>query len=362
MVKGLKELCEEILDTDACTACGTCLCLCPQIVSIEDRIAVIGDCRIEFGRCYRYCPRTDPDPEIGNNLFGDAGYGGAVGPYLDYCVARSTLPDKKGAFQCGGVVSALMMQAMEEGLIDRAVVTKAVSNFPVPFTVQSKKEIINAAGSKFAMSPTNKEANKSAMNAENRIGVVALPCQALGLRKKQLLPRNDGIAEGTIGLIIGLFCTWALSQQGWRSLVNRYIGGAKIRKIDIPPPPANVMEITTSRKRYTIPLDQVRQYVRPGCKVCLDMAAENADISVGMVEGQEGYNTVIVRTELGKYLIDSAIRSGYIQTGQLDEERWKHLNEASIDKKKRAVAEAENRGEPLPYYGRMVKLKEKISR
>lgn len=111
MDKGLKELREEILDTDACTACGTCLYLCPQIVSIEDRIAAIGDCRIESGRCYRYCPRTDPDPEIGNKLFGDAGYGGAVGPYLEYCVGRSTLSDKKGAFQYGGIVSALMMQA-----------------------------------------------------------------------------------------------------------------------------------------------------------------------------------------------------------------------------------------------------------
>jgi len=362
MGKSLKELRDEILGSDACTACGTCVSLCPNIVSIEDRIAVIADCDIESGRCYRYCPRTTPEHEIGTKLFGDAGYSGAVGPYFDYYAARSTLSHKEAAFQYGGVISALMLRAMEEGLINRAVVTKAVSNLPVTVTVQSKKGIINAAGSKFALSPTNKEANKAATHTENRIGVVALPCQATGLRKRQLLPRDDSVAEGEVTLILGLFCTWALGQQGWLSVVKKHIGDAKVKRIDIPPPPANVMEITTNRKSYEIPLDEVRGYIRPGCKVCLDMAAENADLSVGMVEGREGFNAVIVRTELGKRLIESAIKSGYIQTDQLDNERWKHLIEASLDKKKRAIAEAENRGESLPYYSRIIELKEKISR
>jgi len=361
MGKGLKELREEVLDTDACTACGTCLYLCPQIISIGDRIAAIADCRIESGSCYKYCPRTAWELNSGNDLFGDAGYGGAVGPYLEYCVARSTLPDGKGAFQYGGVVSVLMMQAMDDGLIDRAIVTKAVSNLPVPVTVQSEKGIINAAGSKFALSPTNKEANRSAMIPETRLGAVVLPCQATGLRKKQLLPRDDGIAEGKTVFSLGLFCTWALSQKGWRALMDKYLGNSRVKRIDVPPPPANVMEITTGRKMHTISLDEVRQYVPPGCKVCLDMTAENADISVGMVEGREEYNTVIIRTELGQSLLKKAVAARCLELGKLDNERWNHLNEASISKKKRAIEEAESRGGSLPYYLRIIDLKQKIA-
>ncbi len=357
MGKGLKELREEILDTDACTACGTCLSLCPQIISIEDRIAVLADCCVESGRCYRYCPRTAPDSAVGNRLFGDAGYGGAIGPYLDYCVARSTLSDRLGSVQYGGVASSVITYAMRAGLIDRAIVTKAVSNLPVPVTVQTKREIIDAAGSKFALSPTNKQVNKSAMTRETRLGVVVLPCQATGLKKRQLLARNEGVAEGQIALSVGLFCAWAVHQKGWRSLMTKYIGGTKIKRVDIPPPPANVMHITTSRKRHMIPLDEVRQHVRPGCKVCLDMTAENADVSVGMVEGRQGYNTVIIRTERGQSLFYGAQASGYLDLARLDDGRWKHLNEASMTKKRRAIEEAENRGGGLPYYRRIIGLK-----
>ena len=198
MAKGLKELRDEVLGSDACTRCGTCVSLCPNLISIEDRIAVIGECDIEPCRCYRYCPRTAPEQEIKSNLFGDAGYGGAVGPYLDYCAAQNTGFRHEATFQYGGVISALLVEAMEKDLINRAVVTKAVSNLPVPVSVESKEGIIKAAGSKFALSPTNREANKATLPSENRIGVVALPCQATGLRKKQLLPRDDGIAEGKV--------------------------------------------------------------------------------------------------------------------------------------------------------------------
>jgi coenzyme F420 hydrogenase subunit beta len=360
MDKGLKELREEVLETDSCTACGTCVDLCPQIISIEDRIGVLGECRLTSGRCYWYCPRTDPDPRIADALFGDAGYGGGIGPYHEYCMSRNTLYLKDAPFQYGGVVSALMIQGIEEGLVDRAVVTRAVSNRPVPITVWGRRGIIDAAGSKFALAPTNKEVNRSGMDAGSRIGAVALPCQALGLRKKQLLPRDDGIAEGRIELIIGLFCTWALSQEGWLSLIARHVGDADIRRIDIPPPPANRVEIIAGGHKHVVSLDEVKPFVRPGCKVCLDMTAENADISVGMVEGRGEYDTVIVRTEVGKRLLHHAVASGRIEIAALDEERWSHLSEASIDKKKRAVVEAEKRTEPVPYYRRIVSLRNRI--
>lgn len=359
MTKGLKQLQEEILGTDACTGCGTCV-LCPHLVSIDDRIAVVGDCDIEYGRCYRYCPRTPPDQNIAGKLFGDEGFCGPVGPFVGYCAARSALSDGPGGFQYGGIVSALMVQAIKDGLINRAVVTRAVSNVPMPVTVQSDKEIINAAGSKFALSPTNREANRSTKDPESRIGVVALPCQVTGLRKRQLMPPNDGIAEGKIELIIGLFCTWALSQEGWRSLIRRYAGGAHVTSMDIPPPPATTMEIGTNTERYCISLNDVMAHVRPGCRVCLDMTAENADISVGMVEGRKGYNTVIIRTDLGKRLFERAIEVGCVETDELDDERWRHLNEAATNKKKKAIDETENRAEPLPYYSRILGLRKKV--
>jgi coenzyme F420 hydrogenase subunit beta len=361
MEKGLKELKEEVLGTEVCTGCGTCVSLCPNIISIEDRIAAIGDCRVGSGRCYRYCPRTIPLPEFEDRLFGDVGYRGPVAPYLKYWMAQSTLPEKQ-AFQYGGVVTALLLQALEQGLINCAVVTRAIGNFPLPISVSSSKGIVGAGRSKFALSPTNKETNSSALNPRHRIGVVGLPCQSTGLRRRQLMPGEEAHQEGEVSLNIGLFCTWAVSQKGWRSIVNQHVGKTTIKKIDIPPPPANIMEINTAKKRIVIPLDEVKGYVRSACQVCLDMTAENADLSVGMVEGREKYNTVIVRTELGKSLLESAVKAKYVKVSPLDDERWKHLNQASINKKKRAIAEAEKRKGSLPYYERIIRLREKVEK
>jgi len=362
MEKGLKELKEEVLGTEICTGCGTCVSLCPNIISIEDRVAAIGDCRVASGRCYRCCPRTVPSAEFENRVFGDVGYSGPVAPYLKYWMAQGTLSDQQASFQYGGVVTALLLQALEEGLINCAVVTQAVGNFPFPITVSSSKGIMKAGRSKFALSPTNKETNSAALNPGHRIGVVGLPCQSTGLRKRQLMPGEEAHREGEICLNIGLFCTWAVSQKGWRSILNQHVGKTTLKKIDIPPPPANIMVINTIKKRIVVPLDEVKRYVRSACQVCLDMTAENADLSVGMVEGREQYNTIIVRTEVGKALLESAVKSKYLKVSPLDDERWRHLNEASINKKRRAVIEAEKRKGPLPYYERIIRVKEKIGK
>jgi coenzyme F420 hydrogenase subunit beta len=360
MEEGLTELRDEVLGTDACMGCGSCVNLCPNVISIEDRIAVIGDCQISSGRCYRYCPRTTPAPHIADLLCGDVGYGGPVGVYRDYCMSRSTLSEQRHFSQYGGTVTALLIQAIREGVINHAVVTKAAENFPYPISVQGEEQIISAGGSKFALSPTNKEVNRSSIAPDTKIGVVALPCQATGLRKKQLQPRDDGIAEGNVAFVIGLFCTWAVGQTGWRLLLRKHVGSQSITGMDIPPPPANILVLDVTSGRIVIPLEEVNEHVRPGCTVCLDMTAENADISVGMVEGKAGWNTVMIRSEQGARVFKAALESGLIQRRSLDPASWKHLEEASVNKKRRALMEAEKRSQQLPYYQRILKLKDKI--
>lgn len=356
MAKGLSALREEVLDTGVCTACGTCVSLCPNIMSLHDRIGIVGDCTVESGRCYSSCPRTIPQKDHQESIFGDVGYKGAVGVYMDYCIARSASGIKQKFVQYGGVVTTLLSCALENGMITSAVVTGAEGDRPIPLTAHTKNEVEAAAGTKFAIAPTNKEANRMLRNVSENNGVVALPCQATGLQKRQISSYNGDITEGKVSIIIGLFCTWALSQDGWRSLVDSLGADTTVQRADIPPPPASNMRITSDTGVHEIPLDTVRESVRDGCKVCLDLTAENADLSVGMVEGRDECNTVIVRTARGKKLMDSAINSGLIKTEVLDEDRWNHLTHASINKKKQAAVEAKARGAHIPYYSHVISI------
>jgi len=59
----------------------------------------------------------------------------------------------------------------------------------------------------------------------------------------------------------------------------------------------------------------------------------------------EGWNTVLIRTDRGDELLSRAESTGVIETRSLPEENLKHLKEASLLKKRRALSALEERGE-----------------
>jgi len=50
----------------------------------------------------------------------------------------------------------------------------------------------------------------------------------------------------------------------------------------------------------------LKNAIEKGCIYCGDFAAAFADVSVGAVGSQEGYSTVIIRTDKGKQLLEGA--------------------------------------------------------
>jgi len=77
----------------------------------------------------------------------------------------------------------------------------------------------------------------------------------------------------------------------------------------------------------------------PTCSYCLDMTSEFADISIGSVEGMEGWNTIIVRTTAGAELMEMAKNKGVLQVDRLSKSNFAHLKEAALLKKRRALTE-----------------------
>ena len=77
----------------------------------------------------------------------------------------------------------------------------------------------------------------------------------------------------------------------------------------------------------------------PTCAYCLDMTSEFADISIGSVEGTEGWNTVIIRTDTGAELMEMARVKAKLEIDKLPDENLAHLKEAALLKKKRALQE-----------------------
>jgi len=346
MNRGLKGLEERVFDQGLCAACGACLSLCPYLRSWKGRVVKLDQCNLEEGRCFFYCPRTEVDlDEVYQKFFGKSYEDIVVGPVREIRMARARNPLFIKKAQTGGAVSALVAFALQEGIIQTAVLTPRDGDLlPQGRIISKRKEILSCAGSSYISGPTLEAFNKGPWKGDERIGIVGLPCQALALGKMRASILEKKTPIDRIDLVIGLFCTWALDYKPFMAFLHEKVAGRSIRRLNITPPPERILEVTVGRELIKIPVDDIRPFIRPSCRICLDMTAELSDISVGTVEGKEGWNTVIVRTARGEDLLKRAKKAGIIETQPLPENNLSHLKEASLLKKRRALNALEERG------------------
>jgi coenzyme F420 hydrogenase subunit beta len=341
-IKGQNELQEMVLNTGLCTGCGACIDLCPYFRSYRGKTAILFPCTLTQGRCFAFCPKVEVDlDDLSQKFFGRPYDDNSLGSYLTIMISRAGKKIKRAGFQAGGTVSSLTLFALKKGYLDGAVLTDRDELLPVPRFVIEPEDVLKCASSKYTAAPTLSALNRAISKGFRKIGIVATPCQALAITLMRSNPLKDNDFIDPIGLVIGIFCTWAMDFRAFEGFLSARVNISGIKKIDIPPPPAEVMEIFMKRgKKITIPLDEVRELILEGCSYCIDMTAEFSDISVGVLEGHPDMNTLIVRTERGQEIVDRAIQEGYIMASAIPEENLQHLIWASLNKKRRALIKA----------------------
>jgi len=339
-IKGSQALQDEVRARGLCTACGACSGMCPYHVPYQGRMVTLDDCNLAQGRCYAFCPRTPVDLNLlSQTVFGVPYPPEALGTVREVLMSRAADGALRSRAQYGGTVSALVTFALRTALIDTAVLTDSDGGMlPAGRAVRDEAGVLACAGSNFVASPTLETFNRQAADGAQRIGVVATPCQTLALAKMRASPLENRNNIDKLKLVVGLFCTWALKYRDFAAFLGERVPLDQIVKVDIPPPPANVFEVYANSTRVTIPLDQVRAFIRPTCNRCIDMTAEFADVSVGAAEGVEGWNTLIVRSEAGAKLVEAARAGGVLEVAPLPDANLEHLKEASLNKKRRGLS------------------------
>jgi coenzyme F420 hydrogenase subunit beta len=339
MNKGLKGLESKVLNQGLCTACGACLSLCPYLRSWKGRAVKLHDCDLSEGRCFSFCPRTEVDLDaLHHSVFGKEYDEIETGPVRRVVMAKALDSVFTKRAQNGGVVSALTALALEEGMIQAAILTERDAELlPQGRIARTRNEVVSCAGSSYVTGYSLEALNRGPWQGEERIGVVGLPCQVLALARMKASSLEKRTPVDRIDLVVGLFCTWALDYQPFAGFLKEKFGDKPIEKLDISPPPDRLLHVMVSNKLHQIPLDEIRAFIRPSCQVCLDMTSELSDLSVGTVEGEEGWNTVIVRTAKGEDLLGRAEAKGVLETRAYPEDKWDHLKMASILKKQRGL-------------------------
>jgi coenzyme F420-reducing hydrogenase beta subunit len=280
---------------------------------------------------------------LDTQVFGVPRVDAVLGVHRGIHFARAVNATTRARGQYGGVVTALTAFAVRTGTITAAVMTAgSPTEFPRPVVARDASAVTATAGTKYTACATLAPLAGLMREGERALGVVGRPCQVEAVRKIQ--SRTEG--DGGIGLVIGLFCFWALSPDFYRFIRSRdeLIG---VSKIDIPK--AGGVVFSGTARSVTVPLEEIRPFIRRACESCFDPTAEFADLAVGSTEYDPGWNTLIVRTARAEVLVDAAVHAGVIELAPYPEDRLPLLRTAVLAKKRRVLAMRESGKDDAAY-------------
>ncbi|MGZ4928705.1 MAG: coenzyme F420 hydrogenase subunit beta [Halobacteriota archaeon] len=280
-----------------------------------------------------------------------------LGKYLDVMTVKTTDKTLQKYSQDGGIVSALLIQALETGVIEGAVVAMPTDEpwNPEPYVATTPEEIIAAAGTKYVLCPINNALKIAAReNGLDKIGMVGMHCLTYAVRKMQLYPFGARHLPNKMALLLGIFCTENFSYAGIKAIVEELhkVDIEHVEKMDVSK--GKMIVTSTLGERVEVPVKLTHSYVQPGCFICPDLTARTADISTGSIGSPDGWSTVMPRTKVGKDLFQSAVDMGLFETKPIDPgkfgmEMLTRLAQNKWDRSEKTRAERAEIGLPNPF-------------
>jgi len=380
---GFQNLKEEVVNSGLCTGCGTCVGVCTaHAISMdykadEPEPILTGKC-VDCGMCYDVCPgKYIPLPELDKEFLGKERdfENDHLGVYR-YCGrGYAKNDDIRSISSSGGMISSLLICALEEKIIDAVILAGWRKDKPwrcEPYIATTPEEVMKALRTGMMVVSNNELLCEAVMKrGYNKIGIVGCPCHVHGIRKLQQGGKPKKIAN-SIKLVLGLFCAACYYWEGTRHLLQefgkikdiksikamdyrggQYPGGLEVLTQD------GKIRFIASKHDYTWHLFGPASYKRDRCLMCVDFSAELADVSCGDIFQDIGYKdrrwvATISRTKTGGELIKVAIDKGYIHIEEHNPELipasgmgWESKKHAGVYR----LLQRKRYGWPVPDYG-----------
>jgi coenzyme F420 hydrogenase subunit beta len=272
--------------------------------------------------CTRACPRfRNWESEIDVQRFARERDSEEVYGVGDVVLAKATDDSLVENGQDGGFVSALLIYALEQDLIDAALVSglegDGSSWRAVPSVARTKEDVIATAKSRYTYCANLLAYEEAVEGGAERIGLVGMGCMASAPGAMQA--RKAGKVARRLSLTIGLLCSKTFDDSIFEELFEKQydIKRENITKMNI----KGVFQLWTKDGGYfEVPLKEAHAYTREGCTQCPDFAAEHADLSTGGIGAFGDWTLVVVRTDLGRQLVSDMKEQGLIETRPGDDD------------------------------------------
>lgn len=360
----------QVVMDDLCTGCGTCIAICPtEAINLTlNKKKGIYEPKIENKlcnncfKCLTICPGHRTDFKLLNyEIFGEEPWNFLLGNFLSCYIGHSNDENIRYNSSSGGLITQLLIYALEEGIVDGALVTRMKKDDPLepePFIARTKEEIIEASRSKYCPVPLN-IGLKEIIDSENgeKFAVVGLPCQLNGIRNAEKL---DKTLENKVILHLGIFCSHTDSFKGTEFFCKKLgIKKEEIVKLDYRgsgwPGGINIHLKNGTKKEIKlndhlfIGFHNSCLFSPLPCVLCNDLTAELSDISFGdawlpeiMSTEKIGKSVLISRSNAGEQLLKSAVSKDLIKLSHLNHYEVTESQEGFLHYKKINIKERIN--------------------
>lgn len=327
---------EMIIKSELCTGCGTCVGTCPkdaiEIVKSQNGIYVPQinheKCN-KCGICLTVCPGYPVNFKMLNlEIFGKEPKDSLIGNHISCYTGYATDHQTRYTSASGGVITALLLFALDEGIIDGALVTKMSEKNPLEpevYLARRTKDIISASRSKYCPVSLN-IALRELLNERGKFAIVGLPCHIHGVRKAEMINKK---LKKKIVLHLGIFCSHTVNFLGTEFLLSKLgIKKEDVEKINYRGEGwPGMMTLSLKRgKKVSVPalsglfglVHQAYFFTPTRCITCLDQTCELADISFGdawlpeFADEKTGISIIMSRTKLGEEILRDAVSKGWI--------------------------------------------------
>jgi coenzyme F420 hydrogenase subunit beta len=321
----------EVVTSGLCTGCAACIVACPyDVLGYDDSAGRYRPFHVEADGgaedcthgergctlCTRACARfREWETEIDTFLFGRERLDEEVfGVSQEVVLARAADPLVNETGQDGGLVSAILIHALENDVIDAALVSylegDGTSWKAIPGVATTREQVLAAAGSRYTYSANPLAYAAAIAGGAERIALVGMSCQASA--PPVMAARRAGKVARRFVLTIGLLCSKTFDDAIFPELFEARYGLRRedILKMNI----KGVFQVWMRDGSYhEVPLKEAHAWTREGCKACPDFAAEHADISTGGIGAFGDWTITVVRTDKGRELMNAMVEAGVIE-------------------------------------------------
>lgn len=329
----MKHTVQVVIDKDLCVGCGTCYSACP-LEAITLTKNEIFKPSIDLGKCNGcgLCEFACPGYYVDYNSFArktekEGKYSPLIGSYTDVYLGHARDRYVRHMGSSGGVITAILMYALKNGIIDGALVVRIDGLNPIITVAKSSEELKQAMGSKYIPVPLN-VGLREIINTDGHFAFVGLPCHLLGLSRITLL---YPVLAKKITLKLGLFCGRGFDYHNVNYVLRDLgISPSSVRKIRFRGygwPGKVFIDYVSERVNRQIYISYRKfgeyaggsLFMPKRCIFCPDHTAELADVSFGDAwlreireSDSEGTSILIARNAWGNKVLCGAAEAGFI--------------------------------------------------